>query len=126
MAAPATVLGCIVRPIMIAGSLATVLARILLVIIRGKPVRTPNAGGNIDRPIAVYQTIVERVSPRLRHFQAFNRRVYLYLLPKSIRCPHCNDRPTTTRLDDRHYGRPGMTRAFAENLLLEIKTSKAH
>lgn len=62
---------------------------------------------------------------RLRHLQVFNRWVYLYLLPKSLRCPHYNDRPTTTRLDDLYHGQSGMTRAFPENLLLEIKPSEA-
>ncbi|SRR6266542_1937539 len=57
---------------------------------------------------------------RLRHFQVFNRPAYLYLRPKRFRCLHCYGQPETTRLDDWYDLRSGMTRAFAESLLLEI------
>jgi hypothetical protein len=57
---------------------------------------------------------------RLRHFQVFNRRVYLYLCPKRFSCVHCYGWPTKTRLDDWYDAQSGMTRAFAESLLMEI------
>lgn len=57
---------------------------------------------------------------RLRHFPVFNRRVYLHLRPKRFRCPRCDDHPTTTRRDDWYDAKAGLTRAFAEFLLLEV------
>lgn len=57
---------------------------------------------------------------RLRHFPVFKRRVYLHLRPKRYRCLHCDDHPTTTRRDDWYDAQSGMTRAFAQFLLLEM------
>ena len=57
---------------------------------------------------------------RLRHLPVFNRRVYLSYRPKRYRCLHCDDRPTTTRRDDWYDAKAGVTRAFAQFLLLEI------
>ena len=60
------------------------------------------------------------MSLRLRHFQVFDRRVYLYPRTKRFSCLQCYDRPTTARLDDWYDAQSGMTRAFAESLLKEI------
>jgi len=57
---------------------------------------------------------------RLRHFPVFNRQVYLALRPKRYRCQYCDDQPTTTRRDDWYDAKAGVTRAFAQFLLLEI------
>lgn len=57
---------------------------------------------------------------RLRHLPVFNRRVYLSYRPKRYRCLNCDDRPTTTRRDDWYDAKAGVTRAFAQFLLLEI------
>jgi len=57
---------------------------------------------------------------RLRHFQVFNRPAYLYLRAKQFRCLHCYGQPETTRLEDWYDLQSGMTRAFAESLMLEI------
>jgi transposase len=57
---------------------------------------------------------------RLRHLPVFNRRVYLSYRPKRYRCLNCHDRPTTTRRDDWYDAKAGVTRAFAQFLLLEI------
>lgn len=57
---------------------------------------------------------------RLRHFQVFSRPVYLSLAPKRFRCLHCHYQPTTTRVDDWYDVQSGMTRVFAESLLMEI------
>jgi hypothetical protein len=44
----------------------------------------------------------------------------LYLLPKRFSHLHCIDQPTTTRLDYWYEAQFGMTRVFAEPLLMEI------
>lgn len=71
-----------------------------------------------SRPATEFYCLGEAL--RLRHFPVFNRQVYLLLRPKRYRCLHCEDRPTSTRRDDWYDARGGVTRAYAQFLLLEM------
>ncbi len=59
--------------------------------------------------------------PRLlRHLPSFGRTVYLRIRPKRLRCPWCEDHPTTTQRLDWYDPKALHTKAYERHLILQL------
>ena len=64
-----------------------------------------------DRPIS------------LRHLPILGRRVYVRLRPKRFKCPYCSDKPTTTQQLSWYQSKSPHTKAYEEQVLLQVVNS---
>lgn len=59
----------------------------------------------------------------IRHLPILGRKVYIRIRPKRYRCPYCSDKPTSTQQLDFYNTRSPNTKAYEQNLLLQLVNS---